>query len=438
MQLSYDEINKYHRCEDDPQLINSLDFLLFNKFSSILAICPSADKQITKLHHKDRSYKDSTETLLLTVMMTESCNFSCQYCNQGHDKQAIHISDQLIENIKSYISSLETPPKTIEINWFGGEPLIRSESIIRASMSIMEYCKSSSINYRSSIATNGYLLTQDLPLRLHESGLNFFQISIDGNKHDHDNSRFIKEGHSSYEVIMNNIEHSLNSSGARITIRVNVCEKNVHGLYELVDDLAQRGILKHKNFSIYFSHIYNPSLNSLGDDQGMTSHLLSPISFAKHQFEINNYVKSKHGKIQVDLPTYKGSCIASHKHSFAIHANGDLFKCYIPLSNKDESFGSLSSDGVVDFKKETFDRWNSWDPFTSPYCSGCKLLGSCRGACRFNFVSPDYQDEEFKCPPAKLYTNEYIFARAIASGIVDSADWDTKASVTDLSSLRFK
>ena len=65
-------------------------------------------------------------------------------------------------------------------------------------------------------------------------------------------------------------------------------------------------------------------------------------------------------------------------------------------------------------------------------------LGSCRGACRFNFVSSNYAEEEFKCPPSKLYAHEYIFSKAISKGIVNSTDWDPDSSHTILPSLRFK
>ena len=438
LKLSNRESSQYKKCQSNPAQISSIDFNFFQKLSSIRAICQSADDQISSLHLADKELKSSNDKLLLTIMMTESCNFSCQYCNQGHNKKPLHISNDLISNVQSYISTLSPSPKTIEINWFGGEPLIRAESIIEASTSIKSFSNSSNISYVSSIATNGFLLTGDLSKRLHEAGVYLFQISIDGNKTDHDNSRFIKDGHSSYDVIIDNISRSLSICDSKITIRVNVDHRNVHNLKDLVDDLYSKRILTDPKFSIYFGHIYDPSLNSLGDDQGMSNHLLTPMQFADHQFDLNNYVITKSGKIAVDLPTYQGSCIASHTNSFAIHANGDLFKCYIPISNKEESFGTLTSNGFHDFNKEVFERWDSWSPFESPYCSGCKLLGSCRGACRFNFVSSNYAEEEFKCPPSKLYANEYIFAKAISKGIVKSDDWDPDFSYTDMSLLRFK
>ena len=438
LKLSTEESHQYKLCQSESSQISSLDFNLFQKLSSIRAICKSANDQISSLHLADKELKSSNDKLLLTIMMTESCNFSCQYCNQGHNKKPLHISNSLISNVQSYISALTPSPSSIEINWFGGEPLIRAESIIEASTSIQSFSQSSNISYVSSIATNGFLLTGDLSKRLHEAGVYLFQISIDGNRADHDNSRFIKDGHSSYDVIIDNISRSLSICDSKILIRVNVDHRNVHNLKDLVDDLHLRHILTDPKFSIYFSHIYDPSLNSLGDDQGMANHLLTPMQFADYQFELNNYVLKKSGNVAVDLPTYQGSCIASHTNSFAIHANGDLFKCYIPISNKEESFGTLSSNGFLDFNREVFERWDSWSPFDSPYCSGCKLLGSCRGACRFNFVSSNYAEEEFKCPPSKLYAHEYIFSKAISKGIVNSTDWDPDSSHTILPSLRFK
>ena len=175
----------------------------------------------------------------------------------------------------------------------------------------------------------------------------------------------------------------------------------------------------------------------LENQEDVDSTLLSHAEFAKIQFDMGNYVKKLGGLIAVELPGNQGECIASRKLSFAIRPDGSLFKCYIPIANPDESFGEIEnikeSMESINFKK-----WNSWSPFEHPNCSGCKLLGSCRGACRFNYVSDSYKNEEFKCPSSKYFTNEYIFQKAILNGLVKPDDWDNNKSKTDIEDLRFK
>ena len=417
-------------------LVNTLPYNLFQKLARISAITTSSLNQIDKIKSNDLIHKQSTDHLMITVMMTEACNFSCQYCNQGLDKQANHISFKVLDQISNYINNLEPTPKSLSLTWYGGEPLIRSKDIISSSEYLKERSKEKSINYSSIIVTNGYMLTSEMANSLSDSGVSMAQVTVDGNKKDHDNSRYIKEGVGTYDKIMKNISNSLIDSSLNIVIRVNVDKRNCSNLKDLIDDLVLRNILQSQQFSIYLSHVYDPELNALDKQEDVKSSLLSHLEFAEIQYNINNYILSLGGKVAVDLPNHEGSCIASHKYSFAIKPDGSLFKCYIPIANKNESFGSIENISES-YEHKNFKKWNSWSPFESENCSGCKLIGSCRGGCRFNYVSSEYENEPFKCPPAKYFTNEYLFQRAVSKGLVSPNQWDPNKSPTNISELRF-
>ncbi|HCD9507322.1 TPA: radical SAM/SPASM domain-containing protein, partial [Listeria monocytogenes] len=73
-----------------------------------------------------------------------------------------------------------------------------------------------------NLTSNGFNLTEKLFFQLVNSGIKFFQVTIDGNKEDHDSLRKLKNGKGSYERIINNLKQiSYNPSKAffRIGIR---------------------------------------------------------------------------------------------------------------------------------------------------------------------------------------------------------------------------
>ncbi len=430
--------NEYQRIisSTSDSLENFLPYSLFQRLAKISAITTSSANQIDQIKAKDHNHKQSTDHLMITVMMTEACNFSCQYCNQGLNKQVNHISLNVMDKIHNYINTLEPTPKSLSLTWYGGEPLIRSKDIISSSSFLKRKTNEFSINYSSVIVTNGYMLNGNMANALFEAGVSIAQITIDGSKTDHDNSRYIKEGVGTYDQIMNNISLALTQSKLKVVIRVNVDKRNSARLTHLIDDLYSRCILLSDQFSIYLSHVYDPELNSLDKQEDVKSSLLSHIDFAQIQYEINNYILNLGGNVAVDLPNHEGACIASHKYSFAIKPDGSLYKCYIPIANKNESFGSIDNISQS-YNHSNFEKWNSWSPFDSENCGSCKLIGSCRGGCRFNYVSNEYRSEPFKCPPAKYFTNEYLFQRAVSKGLVEPNQWDPINSPTNIKELRF-
>ena len=71
------------------------------------------------------------------------------------------MTHETAEKIAKYI--LEVIPKNteIELNWFGGEPLFNMDVI----EIIVSRIRSAGINFRGSMITNGYLLSDEIVLK---------------------------------------------------------------------------------------------------------------------------------------------------------------------------------------------------------------------------------------------------------------------------------
>ncbi|MEY2503677.1 MAG: uncharacterized protein QOI07_4014, partial [Verrucomicrobiota bacterium] len=78
--------------------------------------------------------RDDRSKLSITVELTEACNFRCSYCYQGHKKENIH--SDIEHGIINLIAERATDLKTVQLNWFGGEPLLRLKDIRRISAAV--------------------------------------------------------------------------------------------------------------------------------------------------------------------------------------------------------------------------------------------------------------------------------------------------------------
>lgn len=162
-------------------------------------------------------------SLRLIILPTRECNLRCVYCYEN--KRAEYMHDEtvrnLIEAIKIYI--VEKHIKSLVIEWFGGEPLLSYELIIKISAELMSFCNDNYIDYSVLMTTNGYLLDKQRAEELLKYNLFSYQITIDGDRKFHDRLRVKKDGGATWDVIYNNLLKlkDIKSDRLDITIRIN-------------------------------------------------------------------------------------------------------------------------------------------------------------------------------------------------------------------------
>lgn len=152
-------------------------------------------------------YKDrmSEHTLSLTIAPTSDCNFRCVYCYEKKSIRKKSMTLEVEDAIIDLIKSVKTTISSMNVAWYGGEPLLRFDVIERLSKRIIQICKENNIQYFSSIVTNGYLLTPEIAKKLAEYQIKNIQVTLDGPKETHDKRRILANGEGSFEKIINNI-----------------------------------------------------------------------------------------------------------------------------------------------------------------------------------------------------------------------------------------
>ncbi len=302
--------------------------------------------------------------LELTVAPTYACNFRCVYCD--NEFPVGKMSEEVERRVAAFVSKVVSNYDHINLSWYGGEPLLCMETVNRLTSEIRKTCEINGKTMGSFIATNGYLLDRESARKLVESGVTHFHITIDGTQQFHDSLRVLNGGGATFNRILENLSAILdNESAAKLTLRMNLNEKNIDSARDLMSFIPK-------------PHRHRVKLS------------LAPIICSGHKTdpvflkEINHIIKNGlYMGFQYQDSTistgYATPCHADKRGNFQITPDGRLSKCTPSHDSPEADVGILDEDGAP-LLNESFVRWNS-APWIREHCADCKFLCFCRGGC---------------------------------------------------------
>jgi uncharacterized protein len=307
-------------------------------------------------------------SMTLTIAPTRNCNFGCPYCYENNRTPSM-MSDETVENILNFIKAYKSVKK-LRIAWYGGEPLLAYRKIKKINQGIGEL----DIPYSSFMVTNGYCLTPKICEELNELRLDRIQITIDGDKETHNSRRFLIGGGKTFERIMNNMDTLLRSSwNGDIHLRVNVdatnCEQFAR-VYHMIQDRYEEEMLE--RIYIYPGFVSgeetNPDISCFFDSE------------AKGNFIAKLAREEKIAPLPI-FPYIKcGGCTLIQKNSYVIGPEGELYKCWHDMGEKDRVIGNVAPHS----------QWNtallaegmvSGNYLGDEECEDCMLFPVCDGGC---------------------------------------------------------
>jgi len=310
-----------------------------------------------------------------------SCMFRCKMCYIWKRKDSLLMS---FEKIKGFIDALaEFTDRKVEINFTGGEPLLRGDILDLISVS-------SKHGIPTSLCTNGYLIDYAMAKRLSESGLKGLAISLDSlDEQTHDALRG-KPG--SYKKIMQAFEHLSNftSEEFKINIQTIITQQNLNGLVELA-----KWVQKCDNVcGIYYMAVVQPldveqidnwyredlykSLwpQDIGEMGVVINDLIRIKSQERHPKIINSIAQLKAFKSYFEYPEEflkKISCNLG-KYTLNVDYLGDTSACF-----RLGSIGNICRDGIRDM----------W--YSEKAAKIRQMMEGCNKNC--NFLINSYQKE---------------------------------------------
>lgn len=355
--LDLDEIYGEHEKEQIGKMIQH-GFLVESDLDELLKI---------KLFDRISRYDNSV--LSITIAPTLDCNMDCPYCFEQKNGHVMgdEVQNAIIEFVKGHTKTITS----LFITWYGGEPLLEVSIIQKLSKAFIEICEENKIFYSANIITNGYYLTEETAKILKEDcHLNYAQVTVDGCGETHNKRRHLKNGEPSFDQIIDNIEAS--KKYFFVSIRSNVDKENISDAKRLIDYLfIERKWRDEKNLRIYFSPVRS--------DEDAVGSCYTRNGFSSIHNDLMGYLFTigAHSSVTATIPKpISHACGGVSTYSMVIDPDGDIYKCYEIIGQKNHVVGDVFNGYKYD---NYLQKWLLLD--MSPECEGCKFLPMCQSAC---------------------------------------------------------
>ena len=317
-----------------------------------------------------------SDRLELFVLSSEDCNFRCTYCYEDFTRGTMRPGVR--RGIKRLVEARIEELLTLDVRWFGGEPLYGWEAVEDLGPFLSEIAEKHGVAYRSHMTTNAYLLTPEVAEKLLAWRVNAFQITLDGVAATHDCSRPTRDGQGSFATIFGNLEAlSQRSEDFFVTLRVNF-DKNNHPHLEELFELVERTFRGDPRFTLEFHAVgrwggaNDGDLAVCGDDERDTVQRALKARAHRHglKFSTLKDVNFLGGQV----------CYAARPFNLVIGASGKVMKCTVVL-DKDENnvVGQLHEDGRLTLDDDRMALWTEPAFQRDSQCQKCAVLPSCQG-----------------------------------------------------------
>ncbi|CAG2153581.1 hypothetical protein LMG31506_04855 [Cupriavidus yeoncheonensis] len=398
--------------------IETLDKNILEVLLAAKIIVSPEDNELEIILQRNRAAIASSQTLYECLQPTALCQLGCDYCGQSHRPDTLSHNDQdtVVERIAGRLR--QGSYTTLEIGWFGGEPLLGMNAIRRLTPLLQNASSLQQCKYRARVVTNGLRLSKDIATELVcDLGVDEIEVTLDGPADSHDARRHTKGGKPTFARIFENVEWIVKSSQlpVNVTIRCNVDRRNADSVSRLIDQLAD--LESQDRMSLYFAPIH-----SWGNDADALC--LSREEYAHLEMEWLSHAYFR----RFSPPLMPGPkpivCMAVNPHAELIDPFGNVFNCTeAPMV---PAYGEINfySRGTVripeesphavrlgafldDIAKGRFD------------CASCPMLPVCGGAC-----PKQWNDGHIPCPSAKLNIKD----RLILAWAFSRIDHDTHST----------
>lgn len=396
LRIPEEEITIWQELQNDPDSFSKINGNEFLLKSRIIVTDPDDDLNVYLTEFLKNKYNSAD--VALTILPTRGCNFGCIYCYEI-ERPNIHMNQEAERGIIRFLKS-NPNMKRLNVAWYGGEPLINFTSIERLSRSFLEM----GIEYSARIITNGYLLTKEKADLFGPLHIDKVQITFDGVESIHNQRRPLLGGGPTYRKIIDNLKYLLTvNPNVHIDLRTNIDRRNMQEyndfLIEFKKEIDDPRIITYPGFvsDLLSNECVDPSLNIC--EGGL-----------KADFIIDMF--RKHGvKLDAFLPQYRlHNCIATKYFGFVIGPEGEIYKCWRSVGNKDNIIGNVKDASFDMFKHASF---TSEGDFTRDMkCLSCTFVAICGGGCPLVRIRNKHEGANINpCCPEKTHIERLMEMR---------------------------
>lgn len=321
----------------------------------------------------------------LCLHVAHTCNLNCSYCFAAQGKyqgERALMSFEVGKRALDFLIENSGNRKNLEVDFFGGEPLMNFDVVKR----LVEYARSiekeHSKNFRFTLTTNGVLIDDDV-IDFCNREMNNVVLSLDGRKEVHDRLRKDYRGNGSYDLIVPKFQEFVEKRGDKsYYIRGTYTHKNT----DFTNDIFHMADLGFKELSM------EPVVCAPGEEYALTEDDL-PVLFEQYEILAKEMLKRDSENrgftfyhYMIDLSN--GPCIykrisgcGSGTEYLAVTPWGELFPCHQFVGDEKYSMGNIY-DGVTNTKMR--DRFKKCNVYSRPECADCWAKLYCSGGCAAN------------------------------------------------------
>jgi uncharacterized protein len=337
----------------------------------------------------------------LILNPTLECNFSCWYCYEKHPKG--HMSDSTIDNIKQYVENLLKNHEIsgLTLSWFGGEPLLYFDEIVfPLSLHFKNCLEKNKLPFNQTITTNGYLICEKMIEKFNGINMQSFQITLDGDREMHDNTRN-NDGMPSFDIIVKNIiSLCKNLHNPNITLRINYTNEIIKKDFGLILSIFPKDV--RNKIQVQFQRVWQTMKYSAkcNEDIQRNINILRSMGF----FAIPNNIYSINRT---------HACYADRYNYAHINYDGLVYKCTARDYSDERSVGKLIEGGKINWRSDAIEKMYHKANFENNNCCYCKKLPICGGPCLQNTLDARENNSvcigKYKEMDVNAYIREYYY-----------------------------
>ena len=351
-------------------------------------------REIEDLENNYFQRRLSNSFLSLTIAPTLDCNYHCPYCYQKGYRNPHKMSRATQKALLAYIEKLiRLGRKKVSVTWYGGEPLLATDSIISMARQIKKVTeRNNDILDSMHMISNGILLYHDVARRVSNIGISQVQISIDSYIYDGISRRGVIWENGEFSPILQNILAA--KELLMFSIRINVCQNNISDIPKIQSILNNCGLKDHYYLArVSDDNHYEQSGKKCSEMQiedGLDDptqyplvDILSRPQFAKI-FQTLSWEKITPKVLETMIDSLKPRnqyCSSTSGSHFVIDPEGNISRCWHSAGVPAESIGNVHDKNIHVDLSNNESLWNSYSPFALQNCRNCKVLPLCMGGC---------------------------------------------------------
>lgn len=321
----------------------------------------------------------------MCLHVSHDCNLRCKYCfaatgNFGGERTVM--SPEIGKRAIDYLIRESGNRKNLEIDFFGGEPLLNFGAVKEIIAYALEQEKTNNKKFKFTITTNALTLNEEHKKFINEHIQNIV-LSIDGREETNDRMRFRVDGSGSYKGILPKIKDMADSRNQdKYYVRGTFTRENLDFSKDVLH-LADEGF---KQVSV------EPVVAAKDSGYDLREEDL-PVLFEEYEKLAHEYVdRKKKGKgfnffhFMVDLsqgPCLSkrlGGCGSGHEY-LAVTPEGDIYPCHQFVGMKEFRMGNVN-EGSLD--REIQGLFKNSNVYAKDECGACWAKFYCSGGCAAN------------------------------------------------------